>query len=47
LASALGRSDTADAHFARAEAIEARIDAPLLAAMTRRRRSGGLRLDAA
>jgi hypothetical protein len=47
LAASLGRADAASAHFARAETIEATMDAPLLAAMTRHRRNGRLRLDAA
>ena len=44
LALTCGRADVADAHFARAEALEQTIGAAALLARTRRRRSGKLRL---
>ncbi len=44
LALATGRPDVAEEHFVRAEALEQRIEAPVLLERTRRRRSGELRL---
>ena len=46
LAASLGRDDIAAAHLARAAVLEATIDAPLLAARTRARQAGTLRLEA-